>query len=597
MSSPLRSLLARSLAVPAVLALLLGGTGCYEDSLGFVDEPAPTDDDDDWTGVGDDDDDAAGDDDDATGTDGDADGDGIPDDVEGDGDTDGDGIPDYLDTDSDGDGIPDSEEGYDDTDGDGIPNFQDDDSDGDGNPDGDDEDTDGDGISNEDEGDGDTDGDGIPDANDTDSDNDGVPDEDEVANGTDPLASDTDGDGWTDLQEQYCGSDPTDPLDFCQGTNGIPINAWEVNVVQVTYETQIQMGDVVFILDETGSMQGTLDDVATNFQSAATAINAFIPDLTFGVASHDDYAFGDMGSADFGDLPFKRHQQQTTNLSSAQSALQSLTAEGGSDWSESQIEALYQAAVGAGYDMNCNGQYDSDEDVRPFISNANDAFNGGVSGTYSAGVPGTGNLGGNGYRAGAVPILVYATDATMRNSTPPYGEGPKGATPPVGCDPDASAPMLSAALSDINARAIGVAAGTPDPIGAMEMVAGWTDSWLDLNGNGSADAGEWMVYSSSSYDIVDQVVDGIEEFTANVTYDMELVTTDPSGAITDVNPPVMFDVPAMSTVTFEITLEPTPDALATMFSDTVFVVPTTLLGDGGVVLATWDLSFVVSVTP
>ena len=124
----------------------------------------------------------------------------------------------------------------------------------------------------------------------------------------------------------------------------------------MTYETQIQLGDVVFILDETGSMQGTLDDVADNFQTAAADINAFIPDLTFGVASHDDYVFGDMGSADFGDLPFKRHQQQTSSLSSAQSALAGLTAEGGTDWSESQIEALYQAALYTGRPYQADGQ-------------------------------------------------------------------------------------------------------------------------------------------------------------------------------------------------------------------------------------------------
>ena len=66
MSSPLlRFLAVRSLTVPAALALLLSASGCYEDSLGFVDDPPPTSDDDDsWTGV--DDDDAAGDDDDAT---------------------------------------------------------------------------------------------------------------------------------------------------------------------------------------------------------------------------------------------------------------------------------------------------------------------------------------------------------------------------------------------------------------------------------------------------------------------------------------------------------------------------------------------------
>jgi hypothetical protein len=589
----------------ALLALFAGlgllSAGCYGEPIGFVNEPQPQADDDDLFGAGDDDDD--GDDDDATGEPlpGDADGDGIPDEVEGDGDQDGDGIPNYLDPDSDGDGIPDAMEGYDDTDGDGIPDYLDTDSDGDGTPDGEDDDIDGDGISNEDEGTGDTDGDGIPDANDTDSDNDGVPDEDEIANGTDPGSNDSDGDGWTDLQEQMCGSDPTDPEDVCVGTNGIQVDAYSVNVVEVTFDTAIQMGDIMFLLDETGSMQGTLDDVADNFQDVADEINALIPDLTFGVASYDDYNYTPpgvdpgygFGSGD--DLPFKRRQQQTTNLAAAQAALGALVAGGGDDWTESTVEALYQAATGAGYDQDCDGIFDPETDVQPFITSPTDAFNGNVIGTYNASVPGTGTDGGNAFRPGAVPILVYSTDATVRNAFPPYGEGPKGASPPGGCDPDASAPMLSSALSDINARAIGVAAVTTDPVPAMEMVAGFTDSWLDLNGNGSADAGEWMVYSSQTSTIVDQVVAGIEEFTANVTYDLELVATDPAGAFVNVSPSVMYDVPALNTVTFTITLTPTPGALATMFSDTVYVVPVTLLGDGGVVLQQWDLSFVVSV--
>ena len=37
----------------------------------------------------------------------------------------------------------------------------------------------------------------------------------------------------------------------------------------VTYETQVQLGDVHFILDTTGSMQGTLDNVKDNFADVA----------------------------------------------------------------------------------------------------------------------------------------------------------------------------------------------------------------------------------------------------------------------------------------------------------------------------------------
>jgi hypothetical protein len=520
----------------------------------------------------------------------DSDGDGIPDSVEGNVDSDGDGIPDYLDLDSDGDGVPDSVEGYDDLDGDGIPNYLDQDSDGDGIPDGQDDDYDGDGVDNDDEGDGDSDGDGIPDSGDNDSDNDGIPDGEEIDNGTDPTNPDTDGDGWTDLQEQLCGSNALDPLDFCNGEN-VPVQGGVSSQIVVTYDTRIQLGDVMFVLDETCSMTGTLDTMKENFANVADEIALLIPDLTFGVASFDDYNYGTFGSGT--DKPFHHRQQQTDNMAQAQAALASLTADGGDDLPEATVEALYQAATGYGYDQNCNGQFDAGTDVLPFRSNPNDPFGGSSAQRYIPSTSGTGDLGGNGFRAGAVPILVYATDAELRNSLPPFGNGPHGNSPPTGCALDASTPMLTDALGAIDARTIGIAVNNDEPIGAMQMIAAATDSWLDLNGNGVADPDEYMVYSSADTGVVDKVVQGIQEFTANVTYDLTVEHTDPTNAIVDVDPPAYYDVPALNTVSFTFTLEPDTDAIS-MFSDTVFVVPTVLYGDGSVILAEWDLVFLVS---
>ena len=525
----------------------------------------------------------------------DSDDDGIGDEEEGNADADNDGVPDFQDDDADGDGIPDNIEGAWDSDGDGIPNFMDTDSDGDGIEDGADDDFDGDGLTNEEEGEGDSDGDGIDDFADNDSDNDGIPDEEEAADpDLDPYNNDSDGDGWTDLQEQVCGSDPSDPDDECDGYNVPQVPAFEISEVVLTFDTQIQLGDVMFLIDETCSMTPTIDDVKNNFMSAAGDIAALIPDLTYGVASFDDYNFGEMGSGS--DKPFHPRQQQTSDVSLAQAALSGLTADGGDDITESSVEALYQAALGWGYDQDCDGSYDGDTDVLPFQTQPVDAFGGSTGGWSNPSTPGTGTLGGNGFRTGAVPILVYATDAPMRNSFAPFSQGPKGGGVP-GCNLDAAAPMLTNALADINAKAIGVAVGGPAAVPGMQMVAVATGSWVDLDGDGNDDPDEYMVYQSDDYDIVDKVVDGIAEFTANVTYDMTMEAIDPSGALVNIDPPMYANIPALNTVSFTLTLEPTPDTMASMFSDTVFQVPVTLYGDGSVVLAQWDVSFVVTVTP
>ena len=153
---------------------------------------------------------------------------------------------------------------------------------------------------------------------------------------------------------------------------------------------------------------------------------------------------------------------------------------------------------------------------------------------------------------------------------------------------------MLAALAEIDAKAIGVPVATPDAIAAMELVAQWTDSWVDLNENGSPDPGEWMVYPTTDYAITPSVVQGIQEFTQFVTYDLTMDVEDPSGAIADVDPAVMTDVPAQNTVQFTVTIAPDGTAGPSVFSNTVYMVPTTLYGDDGVILAEWDLSFVVT---
>ena len=106
-----------------------------------------------------------------------------------------------------------------------------------------------------------------------------------------------------------------------------------------------------------------------------------------------------------------------------------------------------------------------------------------------------------------------------------------------------------------------------------------------------------MVYSASNYEIVDQVVLALQEFTTFVTYDVRMETDDPAGTIATVDPPMYLNVPARNEISFTITLEPVSGGGPSMFSDSVYTVPTTLRGDDDVILAEWDLVFVVSSTP
>lgn len=109
----------------------------------------------------------------------------------------------------------------------------------------------------------DSDGDGLPDSqeidlgtdpNDPDSDDDGLNDGDEVALGTDPLNPDTDGDGLSDGEEILLGTNPLVPDEGCSSVSA------EASLVIVPV-------DIIFVIDNSGSMGGEILSVQSNINT------------------------------------------------------------------------------------------------------------------------------------------------------------------------------------------------------------------------------------------------------------------------------------------------------------------------------------------
>jgi hypothetical protein len=506
-------------------------------------------------------------------------------------DSDTDGTPDYLDIDSDADGIGDVYEA-------GTTAFQTDpvDTDTDGTPDYLDPDSDDDGFDDSVEGgvtDGtsrprDTDTDGTYDFQDLDSDGDGLFDASEGPSyGTDPYDADTDGDGEADGAEIAVGTDPLDPTS-CTGTTGIYVEVPERSEVEKDYafDLSIQMGDIAFLIDTTCSMTGTANAMAAEFVNIVSELEATIEDAAYGYAHHEDYHTGDMSSG--ADKPFFLQQQITTNETLVQAQLNATTIHYGNDTPESQHEAIYQGASGMGYDMNCNGHYDSEDDVYPFISSPDDPF-GGTSDAWN--VPDTqggGIIGGYGFREYALPIFVHATDSPFRNAR-------TGSVVPGGCPQDATDVDAIDAMLDIGARYIGIDTGWGTPTPYMQNIATGTGSFADTDGDGEADDLLVMQWSGSSAEFRATVVDAITQLVNSITFDrVELqIEGDDYGFVVGIDPAYYDDIDPSdsgSTLTFTLTFR---GVIAATTEDQSFILTLNVIGDGTTMLDSYDIVVVV----
>lgn len=247
------------------------------------------------------------------------------------------------------------------------------------------------------------------------------------------------------------------------------------------------MVDVFLLFDDTGSFTANSPIVRAAFPQNIASLQAALPlvDLGFGVGRFEEYA-NFAGVYPTG-RPFVLNQPivsaATPGFAAAIQAALDRTAPGyGGDQPETDVEALYQVATGAGFDGNNNGTTTDSGPAGPVSSQLTPGSSGDVPSFASFTVdpsgnvlPAAGSVGGAGFRPGALPIILTATDTGFafqpRGETSVTGVG--GLTLPVSAltqtsratTPFSSGAAIQDTITALNARLASatVSPGMPPP--------------------------------------------------------------------------------------------------------------------------------------
>lgn len=128
-----------------------------------------------------------------------------------------------------------------------------------------------------------------------------------------------------------------------------------------TYNAQIQVsigeapvgkGDVMFVIDRTGSMGGEINQVKTSAVQIMNDIRSQLPFAWFGVGSFMDYPgyytypgySATYGSAAYGDVPWELNISLTDNITDVSNIINGLWLGNGEDGPESYTRALFEAS-------------------------------------------------------------------------------------------------------------------------------------------------------------------------------------------------------------------------------------------------------------
>lgn len=322
--------------------------------------------------------------------------------------------------------------------------------------------------------------------------------------------------------------------------------------------------DVFLLFDDTGSFTGNSPIVRAAFPTIISSLQAALPgaDLGFGVGRFEEY--GGFALENGAGRPFILNQpivaSSTLGFStSIQAALDRMAPGYGGDGPETDIEALYQLVTGRGFDGNNNGSVidsglaglaatqlspGASGDVPNFASFTPDPANNVL--------PAAGNVGGGGFRNGALPIVLLATDIGFAYQ--PKGEtsivGAGGVTLPVSSltqNSRPSTPFNSGAglqetvtgLNALGALVIGLGTNvdaTIDPRQGLESLAkltGAVNRSTATIANGTVDPiapGDPLYFQISSgfgSNVADGVVNAIQNAATNVAFDITVRASDP----------------------------------------------------------------------
>lgn len=267
----------------------------------------------------------------------------------------------------------------------------------------------------------------------------------------------------------------------------VPLDGGPIQV-ELEVEAEVGSADITFLIDVTASMGEEIDRIRSRLRDQLSpAVDEAIPDSQLAVATFADFPVRGYGNAGAGDNPFELRLPMTTELSQVQAAVNAINLGDGADIQESQVEALYQLATGAG-----RGTY-----VPP-----------------SAGCP----MGGVGYacmRRDAFPIVLLFTDAEFHNG--PDGDFPYSTGDIV--PPPARYEQAVAALNALGMVVIGFDSGEGAARDHLSRVARDTGAIAD---------GRPLVYDigSRGQRLGTQVVSAIQTFASSVEQDIDAIFLD-----------------------------------------------------------------------